>query len=143
MLNLYKELNWMKDIIFDDFQNAVSESLLRHKSILDIITKFQESNARINRAIAKSVTNCGCIEVCAKKQRMSEDNTLNIEFLKNCLNTHTKGSLCDNCRDVIQNEIGNNLFYLTSLCNILDLNLYDILLKEYDKINTLGKYSFR
>ncbi|MBO3447166.1 DUF1573 domain-containing protein, partial [Clostridium botulinum] len=30
-----------------------------------------------------------------------------------------------------------------SLCNLLDLNLYDILLKEYNKINTLGKYSMR
>lgn len=134
----------MKDIIFDNFQSAVSESLLRHKSILDIITKLQESNARINRAIAKSITNCGCIEVCGKKQHIpSEKSTLDIESLKSCLSTHVKGNLCDNCRDIIQNEIGNNLFYLTCLCNTLDINLYDILLKEYDKINTLGKYSFR
>ncbi|EET85405.1 conserved hypothetical protein [Clostridium carboxidivorans P7] len=57
----------MKDVIFDDFQNAVDESLLRHKSILDIMTKLQESNARINRAIAKSITNCGCIKLTAEK----------------------------------------------------------------------------
>ncbi|MCI1944664.1 DUF1573 domain-containing protein [Clostridium luticellarii] len=133
----------MKDVIFDDFQNTVSESLIRHKSILDIITKLQESNARINRAIVKSVTNCGCIEVNAKKQNTLENTNMDIESLKTCLSTQVKGTLCDNCRDVIQNEIGNNLFYLTSLCNALDLNLYDILLKEYDKINTLGKYSFR
>lgn len=134
----------MKDVIFDDFQNTVSDSLIRHKSILDIITKFQESNGRINRAVAKSITSCGCINVNAKKQQVPEDNDdINIESLKNCLKTHIDGNLCDNCREVIEREIGNNLFYLTSLCNLLDLNLYDILIKEYDKINTLGKYTFR
>lgn len=134
----------MKDVIFDDFQNTVNESLLRHKSILDIITKLQESNGRINRAVAKSITNCGCIEVSAKKQHIPTENiSADIESLKDCLKTHINGELCDNCREIIQDEIGNNLFYLTSLCNILDLNLYDVLLKEYDKINTLGKYSFR
>ena len=132
----------MKDVIFDDFQNAVNESLLRHKSILDILSKLNESGARINRAVAKSATNCGCIEINASKQQLPEDD-LDIESLSSCLKTHLDGSLCDNCREVLEREIGNNLFYLTSLCNILDLNLYDIFLKEYDKIDTLGKYTFR
>lgn len=132
----------MKDLIYDSFQNVVDESLLRHKSILDILTKLQESECRINRAVAKSVTNCGCIEICGKKQELPNDNT-NIEDIGYLLKTHLEGSLCDNCRDIIEREIGNNLFYLASLCNVLDLNLYDILLKEHNKIGTLGKYSFR
>lgn len=134
----------MKDVIFDNFQNSVSESLLRHRSILDIMTKFQESEARINRAVAKSVTSCGCVTIEAIKQQYQIDkDDMDMETLKSCLQTHIKGSLCGNCRDVIEGEIGNNLFYLTSLCNLLDLNLYDILLKEYDKINTLGKFTLR
>ena len=134
----------MKDVIFDDFQNSVCESLLRHRSILDIMTKLQESEARINRAVAKSVTTCGCISIQAIKQQVQNDeDDMDIETLKNCLQTHMNGSLCDNCRDVIESEIGNNLFYLTSLCNLLDLNLYDTLLKEYEKINTLGKFTLR
>ena len=32
----------MKDIIFDTFQNDVSTSLIRHKSILDVLTKYTE-----------------------------------------------------------------------------------------------------
>ena len=131
----------MKDIIFDDFQNSVNDSLLRHKSILDILTKFSESNARVNRAVAKAVTNCGCLQIDAKKQRLSEESV--IDNLGDCLNTHIKGELGANCREVIEREIGNNLFYLTSLCNNLDINLYDVLLKESDRINTLGKFSFR
>ena len=134
----------MKDVIFDDFQNSVDESLLRHRSILDIMTKLQESQARVNRAVAKTVTNCGCIEIHSTKQNVPETTDLdNMEDLKNFLNPQIKGNLCDNCRGIIENEIGNNLFYLASLCNLLGLNLYDVFLKEYDKIDTLGKYSLR
>lgn len=133
----------MKDVIFDDFQNAVDECLLRHKSLLDIMTKLQESEGRINRAIAKSVTNCGCIEIAAKKQPAPNNDNIDMDTYKKHLNTHLDGELCENCREVLEREIGNNLFYLTSLCNLLDLNLYDILLGEYNKINTLGKYTFR
>ena len=132
----------MKDVIIDDFQNSVDESLLRHRSILDIMTKLQESDARINRAVAKTVTNCGCIEIDSTKKPEKNDID-NIEDLKNFLNPQIKGELCESCRDVIENEIGNNLFYLASLCNLLNLKLYDIFLKEYDKIDTLGKYSLR
>ncbi|MBE6052975.1 MAG: DUF1573 domain-containing protein [Clostridium sartagoforme] len=129
----------MKDIIFDNFQNDVNENLLRHRSILDIMTKLSESNSRVNRAIAKSVTNCGCIKISATKQNdFDNDNNLSPSF-----NTHIEGTLCNNCREVIESEIGNNIFYLTSLCNCLDLNLYDIFLKEENKINVLGKFTLR
>lgn len=133
----------MKDVIFDDYQNAVGESLLRHKSLLDIMTKLQESEARINRALAKSVTNCGCIELSAEKQPIPENENINVEDFRKFFNTHLKGKLCEDCREILERELGNNLFYLTSLCNLLDLNLYDVLLKEYNRINTLGKYSMR
>ena len=134
----------MKDCIFDDFQNSVDESLLRHRSILDIITKLQESEARVNRAVAKSITNCGCIKLGTKKQYTSNNiNDLNLDDINSSNASHIEGSLCDNCREVIEKELGNNLFYITSLCNVLDLNLYDILLKEYDKISILGKYTMR
>ena len=134
----------MKDCIFDNFQNSVDESLLRHRSILDIISKLQESEARVNRAVVKSITNCGCIEVEAKKQHTPDDiDDLNLDALGASLDTHMQGMLCESCREVLERELGNNLFYTTSLCNLLDLNLYDILLKEYDKINTLGKYNLR
>lgn len=155
----------MKDIIFDNFQNDVNESLLRHRSILDIMTKLTESNSRVNRALAKAVNDCGCISIYAKKQdipskigelinsKNHNENTqksndevnidLDNESLSQQLTHQIEGNLCNNCREIIENEIGNNIFYLTSLCNSLDLNLYDILLKEENKINILGKYTFR
>jgi len=130
----------MKDLIFDDFQNSAQKSLLRNKSILDIITKLQESEGKINRAVIKSVTNCGCIQIDAKKQKYDDPD---MEEIRKALNTHLKGKLCDNCRDVIEQEIGKNLFYLASLCNVLGINMFDVLLKEYNKIDTLGKYNLR
>ena len=58
----------MKDFICKDFQESVSELLIRHKSILDIMTKLEEAQSRVNRAVAKAVTNCGCIKVNGRKQ---------------------------------------------------------------------------
>ena len=133
----------MKDIIFDDFQNCVNDSLIRHKSILDILTKYSESTSKVNRSVAKAVTQCGCISISAKKQNNSEINFECETDLKNYLSSHLYGELCDKCREIIEREIGNNLFYLTALCNHLNINLYDILLKEYNKSATLGKFNLR
>ena len=134
----------MKDVIFDDFQNSVDASLLRHRSILDIMTKLQESQARINRAVAKTITSCGCVEIHSTNEPLTVNNFIdNIDDFENFSTPQIKGELCENCREIIQAEIGNNLFYLSSLCNLLDLNLYDVYLKEYDKIKTLGKYTLR
>ena len=133
----------MKDIIFDDFQNCVDDSLIRHKSILDILTKYSESTSKVNRSVAKAVTQCGCINISAKKQHIPEIESDSEVDLNNYLNTHLDGELCDKCREIIEREIGNNLFYLTALCNHLNINLYDILLKEYNKSSTLGKFNLR
>jgi hypothetical protein len=64
----------MKSEVVDQFQGKVSELLIRHRSILDSLTKFQESTARVNRSIAKTVTNCGCVTVTATKQIVSTGN---------------------------------------------------------------------
>lgn len=131
----------MKDIIVDEFQYTVQELLVRNKSIIDSITKYQDSNARVNRAIVKAVTQCGCISINAKKQDMLEDG--DFEEIRNAMETHLKGSLCDNCRDQLEKEIGKNLFYLASICNTLDLNLYDIIIKEQERVKMLGQYNLR
>ncbi len=125
---------------YNDFQEQVSQFLVRHRSLLDIMTKMQEYNARINRAVVKSVTNCGCISIDAKKQDFSVES---YGDLAQHMDNHLHGEICDNCREVIGEEIGNHLFYLAALCNTLDLDLMEILNKEYDKNNTLGIYSLR
>ena len=129
----------MKDMLVDEFQYTVQELLFRNKSIIDSMTKFQDSNARVNRAIVKAVTQCGCIQIDAKKQDMPEDG--DYEEIRKAMGTHVVGTLCENCRDQIENELGKNLYYMASLCNILDLNLYDIIIKEQDRVKILGQYN--
>ncbi len=126
--------------INENFQNQVSKVLVRHKSILDILTKLDEYNARINRAVAKSVTNCGCITVNAKKQDFSN---ISFEEMPLKAESHLEGELCDNCRDVLEEEIGSYIFYLTALCNTLNIDLSIAIEKEYDRIKTLGIYSLK
>jgi hypothetical protein len=131
----------VKDIIVDQFQFSVSELLVRNKSVLDTLTKYQESNARVNRSIMKAVTQCGCISINASKQNYQSVD--DFEEMKNSMKTHIDGTLCENCRDLIEKDIGRNLFYLASLCNTLDLNLIDIVIKEQERLKILGKYNLR
>ncbi|MFA5524345.1 MAG: DUF1573 domain-containing protein [Tissierellales bacterium] len=127
-----------KDNTCNNLQKTVSHALVRHKSILDIITKLEESNSRVNRSIVKSATSCGCISINARKQDYSHGSFIEAQ---NTLKSHIEGELCDNCREKIEEEIGNHMFYIASLCNTLNMNLNDITSRELDKLRTLGIYS--
>jgi len=131
----------LKDGLVDDFQYTVNELLIRNKSILDQITKYQDSSARVNRSIIKAVTSCGCLKIDASKQSLPENG--DFDEIKENMKTHLEGKLCDNCRDLIEKEIGRNLFYLASICNTLDLNLIDIIIQERERVEMLGKFNLR
>lgn len=128
----------MKDLLCDQFQTAVDDVLIRNRSILDIITKLQESTALTTRAVIKTVTTCGCLTLAAKKTPYPDEVTF--DQLKEINDAHLKGTLCPACQEVIEKEMGNHLFYLAALCNRMDLNLYDAMIKEYNTITTLGKF---
>lgn len=134
-------MSHINDLLTDEFQYTVNDLLIRNKSILDIITKFQDSTARINRIVVKSATQCGCIQIQATKQPYSEE--ISLEEIKNHMSSHVEGKLCEDCRDLLEKELGRNLFYLAALCNTLDFNLYDVLLKELERSSLLGKYMLR
>lgn len=129
-----------REYICEDFQDQVSQVLVRHRSVLDIMTKLDEFNARINRAVAKSVTTCGCIEINAKKQNFGTDS---FEDMLSNAHSHIEGTICESCKDVLEVEMGSYLFYMASLCNTLGLDLNSILEKEHDRIKTLGIYSLK
>ncbi len=130
----------MKDLLCDEFQNKVSELLIRHQSILDVLSKLQEASARINRAVTKAVTSCGCVKINAERKAIPEDIT--ISELKDLVDSHISGELCPSCKEIIEAEVGRNLFYLAALCNQLDLNLYDVFIKEHKKLSTLRFFNF-
>ncbi len=122
-----------------EFQQQVSELLLRHRSMLDVLSKFGQTGAAVNRAVTKAVTECGCIEIQASKQPYSDDPEL--ESAKQLLGTHMNGHVCENCRDVLKNELGRHLFYMSALCNLLEIDLGEVLSAESDKCSTLGIFN--
>lgn len=130
----------MKDLICDEFQNMVSDLLIRHHSILDVLSKLSESTCRVNRAVTKAVTDCGCISVEAARIQVS-DNVNSIQEFKSFLDNHVRGELCDNCAEVLHSELGKLLFYSAALCNATDISLYDVFIKEYKKASTLGVFN--
>ncbi len=134
-------MNKFKDTTIDSFQYAAEELLVRNKSILDQMSKIEDSNARINRTITKAVTHCGCIKINASKQEYPENS--DFSNIKESLSSHVEGELCPECRDNLEKDMGRLLFYLTTICNNLDLNLYDIILKENDRLKLFGKYNLR
>ena len=129
----------MPNLTCGDFQEIVAGHLVRHRSILDVLSKLQEPGARVNRAVAKAVTACGCLEISASRQRIPAD--ADFAQVKEFMQTHLKGILCESCREIVETEIGQNLFYLTALCGLLGLEIDEILAKEEKRIRALGPYS--
>jgi hypothetical protein len=94
----------------------------------------------VNRAVAKSVTDCGCVSVQAEKRDIPE-HVDSIKEMRDYVDNHLRGKLCPNCEDKIMDEMGRLFFYTASLCNAIDISLYDVLIKEYKKASLLGIYN--
>lgn len=126
----------MHEKICSDFQAAVDKYLIRHRSVVDIMTKYQEASARVNRAVAKSVTECGCITVNAGRQQAPEN--IDYSSLKDYMSSHLSGEPCEHCKEVLAKELGHSLFYLAALCNLSGLKLHEVMRQEHNTISTLG-----
>jgi hypothetical protein len=122
-----------------DFATAVDQTLIRHRSIVDLLTKLSEAQARIGRAIAQSVTVCGCIGIEAGRQRIPADADVYSAHLY--VQSHLVGNLCDRCRDTLTAEFGQALYYQAALARVLDVDLSDVLQQELDRLRTLGVFN--
>lgn len=124
---------------FASLQEVVSEFLIRHRSVLDVISKFQEANARVNRAVVKAVTYCGCIGVEAGRQNIPRD--ISVRELKNYMETHLRGSICEHCQEVLEQELGRHMFYIAALCDLFALDLESVVENERKRVATLGVFN--
>jgi hypothetical protein len=120
------------------FQRTVADYLIRHRSIVDVQSKLTEAAARVNRAIAKSVTSCGCITIAATRQRFPPD--LSLTEVRDVMQSHLGGQLCDRCREALETELGMTLFYLGAVCALFGLDLEMVLAKEHARVATLGVF---
>ncbi|AZK46000.1 DUF1573 domain-containing protein [Paenibacillus lentus] len=121
------------------FQEQVSDLLLRHRSLLDVLSKMGQTNASVVRSVTKSVTECGCIELHATKQHFEPG--IDLQQAKETIRKHVHGELCENCRDAITNELGRNLFYMSALCNLLEIDMDEVVRRESQKCSTLGLFN--
>lgn len=136
-----KNVNKYSEPLPKSFQDQVAHLSLRHRSFLDISSKYQEASVRVNRALMRAVTDCGCIEVQARRQPYTTNTDL--AELKKILKTHLSGDLCDHCQEIIKDEVGKNLFYIAALCNLIHIDLVEVFEQELDKMKTLGVFNLR
>jgi hypothetical protein len=129
----------MGSLSLQEFQNQVSDLLLRHRSLLDVMSKNGQSSASLNRAVVKAVTDCGCIEIHAAQQTFKPE--LDLTSSMNNVRTHVSGHLCENCKEIISTELGRNMFYMSALCNLLEINMDDVVTEESKKCSTLGLFN--
>lgn len=129
----------MQSATLRDFQDVVAEYTIRHKSILDILSKINQYNSRLNRSITKAATACGCVEIQTAKKPIPEEASLN--DLRHLLDSNVMGHLCEDCQDAIELELGSLIFYLAALCNTLGLDMEKILAREDDRIRTLTVFN--
>lgn len=130
----------IQDIITDEFQYAIDEFECINKSILDQMAKLNEYACKLNKSITTASTQCGCIQIYASKHSYDNLNDLSSQNKapKDCY-----GILCNECTEHVEKYMGSLLYYLASLCNTLDLNLYDVFLKELEKIYLLRQYNLK
>lgn len=121
------------------FQQVVNEHLIRHRSILDVLSKCQESAARVNRAVVKAVTVCGCVQVTATAQQFPADGSLT--DIRNHMSSHLSGELCEHCREVVEVELGRALFYFAAVCNLFNIPLETVIDDERRRVTALGIYN--
>ncbi|MFD2672498.1 DUF1573 domain-containing protein [Marinicrinis sediminis] len=123
----------------NEFQDLVSNLLLRHRSLLDVLSKFDQSNASVHRSVVKAVTECGCIEIHAHKQEITSE--MSMEEAQEAIKSHVKGNLCESCLEAVSGQLGRNMFYVSALCNLLDLKLEHIVEEEAKRCSTLGLFN--
>lgn len=120
----------------DIFQKNVDSLIARNRNLLDILTKCQVTCSKVCRSTIKSATGCGCLKITGEKSP--------IDFSQPSLKskaTSIEGELCHECKSIIEDEIGESLFYIASLCNALGISMGNIMAREIEKVEVLGKYS--
>lgn len=121
----------METDLLTEYQRRVSRVIARNRSVLDILTKQQCANARVARSVVKAVTSCGCVEIYGCKNP-PRTGTVQLE-----------GELCEDCENTIKLEMGELVFYLTSLCNALGIKLEDVVRSDLSRCDMMGCYSLR
>ena len=131
----------MSPSLIGDFQILANNLLTRDRSLLDTMTKLQDTCAKLNRTLSKSITKCGCISLNAQKQRFPANGEWS--RLHNYADDQVEGELCPKCRDFVEQSIADTLFYLACVCNTFNISMEELLQKELGQLHILGQYNLK
>ena len=102
-------VNDLKNTVLDEFQYTSNDFLIRNRSILDSMTKMNDSCARISRTLVKAATHCGCISIRGEKQQAP--GVSGMDEMKHHIKSHIKeGNYVKTAVDSLERDIGRNLF---------------------------------
>lgn len=118
----------MEEDLTKKYQTAAQKVLARNKSVTDILSKLQCAGAKTARCVVKAATGCGCVSLCAKKGGAGNG---------------IQGELCGECKTEIEIQMGEMLFYTASLCTALGIALEDVIRRDMERADMMGKYSLR
>ena len=124
------------DLLCSEFQQRVDECLIRHRSILDVLASSRKDPPD-HRAVGPDQA----VAACRLTRQAEYTPRCPPRKLGQYVESHLEGKLCPDCREIIESELGATLFYLAALCNLLDIDLYDVLIKEHKKLQTLGVFN--
>ncbi len=125
----------MNEFILEEFQYLTEEQLRRNAGLPDLMTKLETTGGKINRAVSKAMTHCGCIRYGSEKPLEEEHSAKERAGIG--------GDLCETCREEFERAVGEHLFYLAGLLGALDISLYDMICAEISRQKMIGKYSLR
>ena len=84
------------------------------------MSKYQTAAGRLNRAVTKAATQCGCISLSGKKREGQAK-------------TNVSGKLCKNCREAIEKEMGDVLFSAANVSRLLKADPEEALTRSTEK----------
>lgn len=118
----------------EHLQRSIQKYYHRNRGILDTMSKLQISVAKAERNVIRAATQCGCIEICTKKQPPD----LNGEA-----ESMIKGNFCADCREKTEQSMGDALFYLISLAVLTGTSMENLLENQIRQIDWLGKFNLK
>ncbi len=118
----------------EHLQRSIQKYYRRNKGILDTMSKLQISVAKTERNIIRAATQCGCVEIFTKKQ--PPDFNGEAESM-------LKGSLCADCQEKTEQNMGDALFYLVCLAVLTGTSMENLLENQIRQLDWLGKFNLK
>ena len=118
----------------DRLQQAIKKYYHRNKGIMDTLSKLNVATAKTQRAVIKTATQCGCTEIFVTKQPPGFNGEAESMLV---------GSVCPSCRETLEKNMGDVLFYLISLMMLTGTDTETVVTEQIRQMEWLGKFNLK